>query len=96
MVWAYFAAFEPGQISIINCTRNPESHQRILKENVVTSVRELNRKREWIMQQDNETKRTRMVKDEIILHAFHGKKPSDIPELLKLICTEDRAKIPPS
>ncbi len=37
---------------------NSELYQQILKENVRTSVRELNLKRRWILQQDNDAKHT--------------------------------------
>ena len=58
MVWGCFAASGPGRFTIIDGTMNSELFQRILKENVRTSVRDLNLKRKWIMQQDNDPKHT--------------------------------------
>uniref|UniRef100_A0AAR2JEE5 Amino acid transporter transmembrane domain-containing protein n=1 Tax=Pygocentrus nattereri TaxID=42514 RepID=A0AAR2JEE5_PYGNA len=58
MVWACFAASGTGWLAIIDGTMNSELYQRILKENVRTSVHELNLKRRWVMQQDNNPKHT--------------------------------------
>ncbi|KAG2465365.1 TCB1 transposase, partial [Polypterus senegalus] len=58
MVWASFAASGPVRLAFIDETMNSELYQRILKENVRTSVHELNLKRRWVMQQDNDPKHT--------------------------------------
>uniref|UniRef100_A0A9J7Y0N0 Uncharacterized protein n=1 Tax=Cyprinus carpio carpio TaxID=630221 RepID=A0A9J7Y0N0_CYPCA len=58
MVWTCFAASGPGQLAIIDGTMNSELYQQILKENVRTSVQELNLKRKCVMQQDNDPKNT--------------------------------------
>ncbi len=58
MVWACFTASEPGRTTIIYGTISSELYQWILKENVRTSVRELNLKRKCVMQEDNNPKHT--------------------------------------
>ncbi len=56
MAWACFAASWPGQPAIIVGSMNSELYQRIIKENVRTSVKEQSLKRTWVMQQDNNPK----------------------------------------
>ncbi len=58
MAWPCFAASWPGQPAIIDGTMNSELYQQILKENVRISVYEQSLKRTWVMQQDNNPKRT--------------------------------------
>ena len=54
MVWGCFAASGPGRLAVINGTMNSAVYQRILKENVQLSVRDLKLKRTWVLQQDND------------------------------------------
>lgn len=58
MVWGCFAASGPGQLVVIEGKMNSAVYQKILKENVWTSVCALKLKRSWIMQQDNDPKHT--------------------------------------
>ncbi len=58
MVWGYFAASGPGRLSVINGTKNSAVYQKILKDNVRPSVRDLKLKRTWVLQQDNDPKHT--------------------------------------
>uniref|UniRef100_A0AAR2K1L6 Paired domain-containing protein n=1 Tax=Pygocentrus nattereri TaxID=42514 RepID=A0AAR2K1L6_PYGNA len=58
MVWGCFAASGPGRLAVINGTMNSAVYQKILKENVRPSVRELKLKRTWVLQQDNDPKHT--------------------------------------
>lgn len=58
MVWACFAASGPGQITVIDGKMNSKLYQDILQENIRPSVRQLQLKREWVMQQDNDSKHT--------------------------------------
>ncbi|KAF7640539.1 hypothetical protein LDENG_00040270, partial [Lucifuga dentata] len=48
MVWGCFASSGPGRI---DGTMNSALYQKILKENVRPSVRDLKLKRTWVMQQ---------------------------------------------
>lgn len=56
MVWACLAS-GPGRLAIVDGTMNSWLYQQ-LKENVRTSVHELNVKRMWIKQQDSDSKHT--------------------------------------
>ena len=56
MVWGCFAASGPGRLAIIDGTMNSALYQKILKENVRPSVRDLKLKHTWVMQQDNDPK----------------------------------------
>ena len=58
MVWGCFAASGPGRLAVINGNMNSLVYQKILKENVRPSVRELKLKRTWVLQQDNDPKHT--------------------------------------
>uniref|UniRef100_A0AAR2LJV0 Transposase n=1 Tax=Pygocentrus nattereri TaxID=42514 RepID=A0AAR2LJV0_PYGNA len=58
MVWGCFAVSGPGRLAVINGTMNSAVYQKILKENVRPSVRELKLKRTWVLQQDNDPKHT--------------------------------------
>ncbi len=58
MVWGCFAASGPGRLAIIDRTMNSALYQKIRKENVRPSVRDLKLKRTWVMQQDNDPKHT--------------------------------------
>ncbi|KAK3514588.1 hypothetical protein QTP70_021648, partial [Hemibagrus guttatus] len=58
MVWGCFAASGPGRLAVINGTMNSAVYQKILKENVRPSVCDLNLKRTWVLQQDNDPKHT--------------------------------------
>ncbi len=57
-VWGCFAASGPGWPAIIDGTMNSALYQKILKENVWSSVCDLKLKRTWVMQQDNDPKLT--------------------------------------
>ncbi|KAK3558102.1 hypothetical protein QTP86_009893 [Hemibagrus guttatus] len=56
MVWGCFAALGPGRLAVINGTMNSAVYQKILKENVRPSVCDLELKRTWVLQQDNDPK----------------------------------------
>ncbi len=58
MVWGCFAALGPRRLGIIDVTMNSALYQKILKENVRPSVRDLKLKHTWVMQQDNDHKHT--------------------------------------
>ncbi len=59
MVRGCFAASGPGRLAIIiDGTMNSALYQKILKENVRTSVCDLKLKHTWVMQQDNDPKHT--------------------------------------
>uniref|UniRef100_A0AAY4F020 Tc1-like transposase DDE domain-containing protein n=1 Tax=Denticeps clupeoides TaxID=299321 RepID=A0AAY4F020_9TELE len=58
MVWGCFAASGPGRFAVIDGTMNSTVYQKILKENVRPSVRQLKLKRSWVLQQDNDPKHT--------------------------------------
>ncbi len=58
MVWGCFAASGPGRLAVINGTMNSAVYQKILKDNVRPSVRDLKLKRTWVLQQDNDPKHT--------------------------------------
>ncbi len=58
MVWGCFAASGPGRLAVINGTMNSAVYQKILKDNVRPSVRNLKLKRTWVLQQDNDSKHT--------------------------------------
>uniref|UniRef100_A0A8C1HQW0 Transposase n=1 Tax=Cyprinus carpio carpio TaxID=630221 RepID=A0A8C1HQW0_CYPCA len=58
MVWGCFAASGPGRLAVINGTMNSAVYQKILKENVRPSVRDLKLKRTWVLQQDRDPKPT--------------------------------------
>ncbi|KAI4883732.1 hypothetical protein NFI96_020866, partial [Prochilodus magdalenae] len=47
MVWGCFAASGPGRLAVINGTMYSTVYQKILKENVRPSVRDLKVKRTW-------------------------------------------------
>ncbi len=47
MVWGCFAASGPGRLAVINGTMNSAVYQKILKDNVRQSVRDLKLKRTW-------------------------------------------------
>ncbi len=48
MVWGCFAASGPGRLAVINGTMNSSVYQKILKDNVRPSVRDLKLKRTWV------------------------------------------------
>ncbi|KAK3522887.1 hypothetical protein QTP86_006347 [Hemibagrus guttatus] len=50
--------YGPGRLAVINGTMNSAVYQKILKENVRPSVRDLKLKRTWVLQQDNDPKHT--------------------------------------
>ncbi len=56
MVWGCFAASGPGRLAVINGTMNSAVYQKILKDNVRPSVRDLKLKRTCVLQQDNDPK----------------------------------------
>ncbi|KAG2456962.1 TCB1 transposase, partial [Polypterus senegalus] len=58
MVWGCFATSGPGRLAVIDGTMNSTVYQKILKENVRPSVRQLKLKRSWVLQQDNDPKHT--------------------------------------
>ncbi len=58
MVWGCFAASGPGRLAVINGTINSAVYQKILKDNVRPSVRDLKLKRTCVLQQDNDPKHT--------------------------------------
>uniref|UniRef100_A0A803JRB0 N-acetylgalactosaminidase, alpha- n=1 Tax=Xenopus tropicalis TaxID=8364 RepID=A0A803JRB0_XENTR len=58
MVWGCFAASGPGRLAVIDGTMNSTVYQKIPKENVRPSVRQLKLKRSWALQQDNDPKQT--------------------------------------
>uniref|UniRef100_A0A8C9TGB3 Tc1-like transposase DDE domain-containing protein n=1 Tax=Scleropages formosus TaxID=113540 RepID=A0A8C9TGB3_SCLFO len=60
MLWGCFscAASGPGRFAIIDGTMNSALYQKILKEYVRPSIRDLKLKRTWVMQQDNDPKHT--------------------------------------
>ncbi len=58
MFWGCFAASGPGRLAVINGTMNSAVYQKILKDNVRPSVRDLKMKRTWVLQQDNDPKHT--------------------------------------
>ncbi len=58
MVWGCFAASGPEWLAIIDGTMNSAENQKILKENVRSSVCDLKLKHTWVMQQDNDLKHT--------------------------------------
>ncbi len=58
IVWGCFAASGPGRLAVINGTMNSAVYQKILKDNVRPSVRDLKLKRTWVLQQDNDPKHT--------------------------------------
>ncbi|KAK3552084.1 hypothetical protein QTP70_033659 [Hemibagrus guttatus] len=58
MVWGCSAASGPGRLAVINGTMNSAVYQKILKENVRPSVCDLELKRTWVLQQDNDPKHT--------------------------------------
>ncbi|MBN3289611.1 TCB1 transposase, partial [Polypterus senegalus] len=58
MVWGCFAASGPGRLAVIDGTMNSTVYQKIPKENVRPSVRQLKLKRSWVLQQDNGPKHT--------------------------------------
>ncbi len=58
MVWGCFVASGPGRLAVINGTMNSAVYQKILKDNVRPSVRDLKLKRTWVLQQDNDPKHT--------------------------------------
>ncbi len=49
MVWGCFATSGPGWLAIIDGTMNSALYQKILKENVRSSVCDLKLKRTWVM-----------------------------------------------
>ncbi len=57
-VWGCFAASGPGRLAVLNGTMNSAVYQKILKDNVRPSVRDLKMKRTWVLQQDNDPKHT--------------------------------------
>ncbi|KAF7650076.1 hypothetical protein LDENG_00131870 [Lucifuga dentata] len=87
---------------------NSALYQKILKENVRPSVRDLKLKRTWVMQQDNDPKHTSKSTSECqspdlnpiemlwhnLKQAVHARKPSNVAEL-KQFCKEEWAKITP-
>ncbi|KAK3562843.1 hypothetical protein QTP86_010750 [Hemibagrus guttatus] len=58
MVCGCFAASGPGRLAVINGTMNSAVYQKILKENVRSSVCDLKLKQTWVLQQDNDPKHT--------------------------------------
>ncbi|KAK3574095.1 hypothetical protein QTP86_002852 [Hemibagrus guttatus] len=66
IVWGCFAASGPGRLAVINGTMNSAIYQKILKENVRTSVCDLKLKRTWVLQQDNDPKHTRKSTSECL------------------------------
>lgn len=64
IVWACFAASEPGWLAVIDGTMNSELYQQIPNENIQTSVCAL--KRKSVMQQDNPLKHTSHSTKELV------------------------------
>ena len=58
MVWGCFGALETGGLAHINVIMNSATYQDMLNENITLSVENLKLGRGWIMQQDNNPKRT--------------------------------------
>lgn len=58
MIWACFAASEPGWLAIVDGTSNCELYKQIVQENVKVSICEMALNRKWIMHQDNDLTRT--------------------------------------
>uniref|UniRef100_A0AAY4D9A2 Transposase n=1 Tax=Denticeps clupeoides TaxID=299321 RepID=A0AAY4D9A2_9TELE len=58
MVRSCFAASGPERLAVIDGTLNSTVYQKILKENVRPSVRQLKLKQSWVLQQDNDPKHT--------------------------------------
>ena len=56
MVWGCFAVSETGKLAHIEGTMNSNDYQKVLRENVPPSVRDLRLGRGWILQQDNDPK----------------------------------------
>ncbi len=57
-VWGCFAASGPARLAVIIGTMNSAVYQKILKDNIRPSVRDLKLKRTWVLQQDNHPKYT--------------------------------------
>jgi len=55
MVWGCFAASGPGRLAVINGTMNSAVYQKLLKENVQPSVRDLKLKRTWVLHTSKST-----------------------------------------
>ncbi len=89
MVWGCFAASGPGRLAVINGTMDSAVYQKILKDNVWPSVRDLKLKRTCVLQQDNDPKHTSKSTSEV-----HARKPSNVAELQQF-CQDEWAKIPP-
>ncbi len=58
MIWGCFAASGSGRLAIIDGTMHFALYQKILKENMCSSVCDLKLKHSWDMQQDNDPKHT--------------------------------------
>ena len=56
MVWRCFAASGPGQLAINERNMKSALYQKILRENMQSSVSDLKLKCNWVMQQDNDPK----------------------------------------
>ena len=58
MIWGCFSAKGVGKVSVIDGKMNVESYQKILQDNLMTSVEKLRLPPDWIFQQDNDPKHT--------------------------------------
>ncbi|KAF7645015.1 hypothetical protein LDENG_00211660 [Lucifuga dentata] len=58
LVWACFAAGGPGNLTVIDGLMNSSVYQSILDEHVMASARKLHLGTKWILQQDNDPKRS--------------------------------------
>ena len=56
--WSCFAASGPGRLVVIDGTINSALYQKILKENVQSSVCDLKLECTWVLQQENDPQHT--------------------------------------